>query len=237
MDCKQALQLLDPYVDRELNAASLHDVESHLIVCPECRQKLEQLQNLRDKIKSATSFKAPASTRAAMIDAVPRGNRPALRLAQAVALAAVVCLAWFVGRSQQGEISESEVVLSHVHSLMAEHLTDVLSTDKHTVKPWFNGKIDFSPPVVDLKPQGFPLVGGRLDMLGGKRAAVLVYHRQKHVIDLYISLGSSGPKAQTWQSRGYNVIHWQGGDFEFWAVSDLNTAELAQFAELYKQAE
>ena len=125
----------------------------------------------------------------------------------------------------------SEVVDSHVRSLMANHLFDVQSTDQHTVKPWFLGKLDFSPPVVDLAPIGFPLVGGRLDYLGGRPAAALVYQRQKHTINVFVSPIRDDAFAQTdvRSVRGFHVHHWVRDGMSFWAASDLNDAEFNDF--------
>jgi len=123
-----------------------------------------------------------------------------------------------------------QVVDGHVRSLMAEHLFDVESTDQHTVKPWFLGKLDFAPPVADLSSIGFPLVGGRLDYLGGQPVAALVYQRQKHTINVFVSPSKSSDPADVERSeRGFHVHHWARDGMSFWAVSDLNEAELAQF--------
>jgi anti-sigma factor RsiW len=125
----------------------------------------------------------------------------------------------------------NEVVDSHVRSLMANHLFDVQSTDQHTVKPWFLGKLDFSPPVVDLAPIGFPLVGGRLDYLGGRPTAALVYQRQKHTINVFVSPVLDAAFAQTGvrSVRGFHVHHWVRDGMSFWAASDLNDAEFNDF--------
>jgi anti-sigma factor RsiW len=135
------------------------------------------------------------------------------------------------------EVSQS-VVSDHVRALQPGHLMDVISTDQHTVKPWFNGRLDFSPPVKDLVSEGFPLAGGRLDYIDGHPAAALVYHRAKHVIDLLIWPDHGGRAVGAGQGErdGYNFIHWSDGGMTFWAVSDLNAQELADFVRLWRSA-
>jgi len=149
----------------------------------------------------------------------------------------VVWIAVFVARPPGQDLLAQELVASHVRSLMAGHLTDVTTSDQHAVKPWFNGKLDFSPPVKDLTPQGFILVGGRLDYLGETPAAAVIYRRRQHVINLFIwpmaSGRATGMKIQS--RRGYNLIHWRQSDLTYWAVSDLNTSELEEFVRLVSQ--
>ena len=130
----------------------------------------------------------------------------------------------------------NEALASHVRSLMADHLTDVVSSDKHTVKPWFNSRVDYSPPVIDMTDQGFPLAGGRLDYLDSRPVSALVYRRQKHVINLFL-WPATAPNVETTllTRRGYNMIHWTKSGLACWTVSDLNPAELRAFAERYQE--
>ena len=148
-----------------------------------------------------------------------------------------VCLALLLLVTQIRPSSEQqltqEIVGSHVRSLMASHVTDVASTDQHTVKPWFNGKLDFSPPVKDLAAQEFPLIGGRLDYLGGRSVAALVFQRHKHIFNLFVwptEMAVSMPPPVT-PSLGYFLIHWSVAGMVFWAVSDLNARELMEFVQ------
>ena len=131
-----------------------------------------------------------------------------------------------------------DLVVAHVRSLQAEHLEDVKSSDKHTVKPWFTGQVDFSPPVKDFTEQGYPLLGGRLDYLDQRPTAALVYGRAKHIINLFIwpAGGDGDSSAQTLVRRGYNLSHWTREGLEFWAVSDLNAEELGEFARLNRES-
>ena len=134
---------------------------------------------------------------------------------------------------RSGEGLESQLVDAQVRSLEVQHLVDVPTSDRHVVKPWFNGKIDFAPPVVDLIAQGFPLAGGRLDHLAGRDVAAIVYRRRAHVINLFVWNGA-GPAAPTLSRReGYSLVHWGANGLTFWAVSDVDSADLLTFQKEY----
>lgn len=141
-----------------------------------------------------------------------------------VIVSAVVTLV--AGQLNDAGRLESELTNSHIRALMANHLTDIASSDNHTVKPWFQGKLDYSPPVQDLAAQGFPLVGGRLDYLSGRAVAALVYRRHDHFINVFVWPDSGGSPSTPGVHQGYNVLHWRGGGMQYWAVSDVNAAEL-----------
>jgi anti-sigma factor RsiW len=138
------------------------------------------------------------------------------------------------GRQADSERLEAELVGNHVRALLVTHLTDVASSDQHTVKPWFQGKLDYSPPVKDLQAEGFPLIGGRLDYAAGKPVAALVYRRNGHLINLFVWPGSGAPLNQVAERQGYNVIHWSHEGMAYAAVSDLNRNELRAFSELLR---
>ena len=236
MSCELVEHDLDTYLDRELDAESSAAVREHVRMCAACRRQLAEREALARFVRGAPYYSAPDRLRAQVLAQSTRSNsmRRVLTWAAAAALALSVVAGMTLWRpaSSRGDAVADEVVTSHVRSLMANHLFDVQSTDLHTVKPWFLGKLDFSPPVVDLASNGFPLVGGRLDYVGGRPVAALIYLRQKHTINVFVSPEGGDPPSRdlALTVRGFNLRHWIHNGMSFWAVSDLNSAELGEFA-------
>jgi anti-sigma factor RsiW len=241
MNCQQAKPLIDPYADGELEAAAIPELEGHLQTCADCALAWRNLQGLKKTLKSeALYFTAPAELRRRIKAELPSPAKAAPRrpawnwnwLTTAMSGALAVCLALLLlVRPSSPQPLAQEIVSSHLRSLMGNHLLDVVSTDQHTVKPWFNGKVDFSPPVKNLTPEGFPLLGGRLDYLDGRGVAALVFQRQRHFINLFIwpAKEPDTKPAALAPRQGYHLIRWSETGMEFWAVSDLNEKELMEF--------
>jgi anti-sigma factor RsiW len=236
-------------MDYELDAAKSLEVEQHLETCPDCAKSLEGFRRLSRAISdNAAYYRAPSSLenriRSAMGAETPaerepsqrrftlRWATPALAAAVIILFAAIFALPRILTPSSNALLIE-EVTASHVRSLMGTHLVDVISSDQHTVKPWFNGKLDYSPPVNDLKSEGFPLVGGRLDYLDSRPVAALVYRRHKHLINLYLwPSTAANSSVQTETRQGYHIDHWTQSGMNYWAVSDVSPVDLSQFIRL-----
>jgi anti-sigma factor RsiW len=246
MNCQQAKPLIDPYADGELEAVAILELEQHLQGCSACALAWRNLQSLKKTLKQdALYFTAPEELRQRIKAELPSPAKAVPQrqawnwnwLTGAMSGAAAVCLALLLTVTLTRPSSEQqlaqEIVSGHIRSLMASHALDVVSTDQHTVKPWFNGKLDFSPPVKDLAAQEFPLIGGRLDYLGRRSVAALVFQRHKHIINLFIwpaKAADSNPAACETR-QGYHLIHWSEAGMVFWAVSDLNEKELMEFVQ------
>lgn len=250
MNCKDAQNLLQAYADQELDLLNSLEMDQHLGSCPACAQALRDILSLRSALRTEAPYHQPgaelrkrvhaALTNADKAEARPRTPARRIWLNAGAAIAAAVVLTWTLvpllsNRTADDRIA-GEVISDHVRSLMADHLTDVASSDQHTVKPWFSGKLDFSPPVENFVPQGYPLVGGRLDYLGNKTVAALVYRHRQHYINLFVwpadAEAAATPKELSRQ--GYQVIHWTQSGMHFWIVSELNQDELRQFASLVR---
>jgi anti-sigma factor (TIGR02949 family) len=230
--CVDAVRLLDAYVDDELGADERARFRAHADACPRCGRAVDRRIELQGAIRSVEYHAAPERLRAA-VTAKTRGSRQRIRLA--LAAAATVLLAAGVGgaiwttqmRTATGAIAAS-VVANHVNALQTSRVIDVRSSDQHTVKPWFLGKIDFAPPVADLSAAGFPLLGGRLASIDGRAVAALVYQRRLHPISVFVWPESDVRARMTAVDtvRGFNVRHWTADAMSFWAVTDANPADL-----------
>jgi mycothiol system anti-sigma-R factor len=250
VSCGLTQGVLHGYLDGELDAARAADFERHLLSCPECVAALEMQEATRALIQRASLYeRAPAALRcklnaelapsASAPIAANTGFPPASRrwLALAATLLLAAALAWkffpvLGGVSSRGAFATA-IVDAHLRSLQPGHLQDVVSTDQHTVKPWFDGKIDFAPPVRDFATDGFPLQGGRLDVVRGRTVAVLVYGRRKHVVNVFIwPTTERDSRPQSGSRLGYNWVDWRKDGMELCAVSDVNPSDLDALRQL-----
>src|SRR3954452_18348884 len=240
--CTDQELLLGGLVDNELDAANVAMVEAHAARCDGCREELERLQALRNLLRSDGVRHEPpeslskriavlpglAALRAANDNRILRWLGPGLVGALAASLAMVTLLP-----PGADSIVDQQIVSSHVRSLQPGHLTDVQTTNQHIVKPWFNGKIDFSPPVPELADVGFPLAGGRLDSIGGKTVAAIVYHRRLHTVTLYVWPARDSAE-RSFVKDGFAVTEWSRNGLRYAAVSDIPPAEVRQLHQLFE---
>jgi len=252
MDHDQAFELLPGYLDQELSLSETLEFERHLAGCKHCQQAYEQHRRVSAQLRQADlRVEAPPELVKRIKAALP-GRRPPLwqRLGErlgrwsgggslnwapvgAIAMS-LVALTWSAGLYLSVPSSETrltqELVDNHIRSLQFDHLSDVVSTDRHTVKPWFEGKLDYAPPVIDLAPQGYPLVGGRLDYLNGRPVAVMVYRYKLHPINLYVWPGKdAGGTPRLYGKQGYHLGHWSDAGMNYWAITDAGETELNGF--------
>jgi len=251
MNCAECEILFHALIDGELDAGHARDVEAHVASCAACSEKLKAFRTMRAAMAHAKLKEpAPAALRSRIEATLPQPSaqiitprqfsRPSRRMffggfASGAVLSAAIAASFVftVFSNDQEQIVAGEVVSAHIRSLQAGHLMDVETSDRHTVKPWFNGKLDVAPPVIDLTAQGFTLLGGRLDYVDGEPVASIVYQRRKHVINLFVAqrLGSARAGPKTTAIKGYNVRHWSEDSLDFWAVSDIAPSELDEFVQ------
>ncbi len=250
MDCAETRGLVDQAIDGELDPARRQALDRHLQSCAGCRAAHEAQSALSTAVRtSADRFTASEALRSRVRTALAEAAAPApagprwprrfwtwLGAGSAAAGAAMLAagIALFLAVPSAQDRLDQELIAAHVRSLMADHLADVQSSDQHTVKPWFNGRLDLSPPVADLAADGYPLIGGRLDYLDQRSVAALVYKHHQHVINLFVwpepGAGASLPRLT--ERQGYNLLHWTRPGLALWAVSDLNPTELEAFQRL-----
>jgi anti-sigma factor RsiW len=248
--CTDAQTLIESYVDGELDLVRNVEIEEHLGDCPVCAPTHQDALELRSRIREEVPYFRASADLLQTVRAIARKQRTETSRSWAPswtwsgAIAAVLLLAVITaglvrraGESSREQMIAQEIVTDHVRSLMANHLTDVTSTDQHTVKPWFNGKLDFVPPVNDFAAEGFPLIGGRVDYLDGQRVAALVYQRRLHPINLFVWTAPEkyAEKATPQARRGYNILFWTRGGMTYCAISDIAVDEMQTFAALLQK--
>jgi anti-sigma factor RsiW len=252
MNCAECEILLHALIDGELDAGHARDVEAHVADCPACAEKLKAFRAMTGALATAKLKEvASASLRDRLDAALPQPSARVINISErflrpsrrsffggfaagsALSAAAAASLALTVFSSNPQRTIATEVVSAHIRSLQPGHLMDVETSDQHTVKPWFDGKVDVAPPVIDLTAEGFTLLGGRLDYIDGEPVASVVYRRRKHIINLFVAqrLGSEHAFVSARTVQGYNVRHWSAQGLDFWAVSDLDPKELGEFVD------
>lgn len=263
MDCNEARHLLQATADGEVGAADSVRLERHLEDCDGCVDALNNLQALRRATRQGATYqRAPAALRARILDALPGAATDEPDVAESpvpdtqsgwrrwfawsppvnAALAAVTVAAVGLGMFQYSvrpapdDVLAGAIVASHVRGLISNHAADVASTDQHTVKPWFNGRIDYAPDVRDLASAGFPLIGGRVDYVDGRRVAVLVYRRNQHPIDVFVMPGE-GPGTGERIRQGYQLESWTAGSMRYCAITDASAGDLRKFVQAWRNAE
>lgn len=241
--CADQELLLGGLLDGELDAANTALAEAHVARCHACREELERLHAVRNLLQIEGVRHSPPDDLGLRIFDAPEfksaGTGSGFHLpgwlapGVAGALAASLALVAFVGPAQEAAVMDEQIVSGHVRSLQPGHLIDVQTSNKHVVKPWFNGRIDFAPPVPDLADHGFPLAGGRLDSIGGKTVPAIVYKRRLHTVNVFV-WPEGRVTERSFEKDGFAVTEWTDHDLRFAAISDIPPAELREFEKLYR---
>ncbi len=245
MDCPTCEAMVDAYVDGELSATESAAFEAALPGCPDCRRRLEETRAMSGFLRDIPTERAPDLLRAKIereLRAISQASKPQARpalgrsmrwMAMAASLVVAVSIGWvggtFTGRN---DVSDGDLVATWMRVASSDHPVDVASTDRHTVKPWFAGRIDYSPPVRDLTSDGFPLEGGRVDVVDGRKVSVLVYRHNQHrvALSLWPATSSGNTAAKVVERNGFTLAEWRHDGFELHAVSDIAPNEMADFA-------
>lgn len=251
MNCDESQVLLHGYLDGELDSSGSMMFEAHLASCNDCRKEFQRYEDLGAAVRNtAEYFTAPQDLRSAIISQLrPSRRKEAWRpgrspVWQVLVGSIVALLIATVGlntilahRSAENFIAQ-EIVASHARSLMANHLFDVVSSDRHTVKPWLDRNLDFAPTVVDFAKQDFALAGGRLDYIDRHEVAALVYRHRQHIVNVFIwPAGDAGDSAPEWiTQQGYNLAHWTESGMNYWVISDADRSGLNDFVGLLRKA-
>jgi anti-sigma factor (TIGR02949 family) len=244
MKCEVARPRLEAYLDGELDRASSDELETHLATCAACRAELASLEQLRDSLRSLPGHRAPAELRARLtaateLPALPSRIAPkgaTWRMAAALLLGIAIGVSAMVwsGLGREGVDRDGllarDLLTSHLRALAANTAIDIVSEDRHTVKPWFAGKIGESPPVIDPRAEDFPLLGGRIDYVGGRRTAVIVYGHRKHVIDVFMTPQVADARGS--ETQGYTITPCRLEGQSAWIVSDIDGDSLRRFTGL-----
>lgn len=260
MDCNESQEHMSAYLDDELAPAAAANISAHIASCAACRQQHENLMQLRAMVRAnATSFVAPSSLRANILGdsrrrprgtsgtsgrrtiatwlpvfGTPQWARINLGIASICALAFVAMLSLYLQTPSRTDLLQQEIIAAHYRSLQVDHLADVASSDQHTVKPWFSGKLDYSPPVTDFAAQGFALIGGRLDYLNRRPVAGLAYRHGKHLLNLFVWPDEPGAHVRQELSsvHGFQLLSWTQAGMAYTAISDMNAHDLLEFKNL-----
>lgn len=250
MDCNKARNYMDGYLDRELDPVTAAGIETHLKTCSACAQAYAAPTALRAAVKERVSYHtAPAHLAARIRSDIAAAGGTSMKAAAPrrqwfplfAAVAATAVITWSAAMlletgTRDGRIAE-QVIAGHARAVLTNHVTDVATSDQHTVKPWLSSKLDFSPPVMDLTTAGFPLVGGRLDYVDNRTVAALVYRHRQHLIDIFIwpDSGANAVSMPASSKQGFNILHWTDAGMTFWAISDVSPADLKTFAETFER--
>ena len=244
MECKELSKQLSAYMDEALDETTASEFAAHIGTCADCANAHEQMLDLRLALKKhGMRYKAPSSLPHRIRHALSK-QRPLRRrvmqfpwawinlgLFSASSAAFAFTLVLYMAAPTETERLDQEIVASHFRSLLPDHLADVASSDQHTVKPWFSGKLDFSPPVHDLVKEGFPLIGGRLDYIDARPVAALAYRHNRHVLNLYVwpNKVKSNVPAQVTSKQGFQLIGWTQSGMTYKVISDINAQDLMGF--------